>query len=147
MRSWGVAAALTLLVFPAQHATVVDGDTLKWSGTTWRLHGIDAPEMKQWCGDYPAGVVATGVLQKLISEGERVTCEAKTVDRFGRTVGVCRIDGRDLGKAMVELGMALAFVRYSADYVAEEEQARAAGLGMHNRGCATPWDFRASHRK
>jgi len=34
--------------------SVTDGDMIKLNGTTYRLWGIDAPETKQWCGDYPA---------------------------------------------------------------------------------------------
>src|SRR5262245_48944012 len=35
--------------------TAVDGDTLRIGALTIRLFGIDAPEMKQVCGDWPAG--------------------------------------------------------------------------------------------
>jgi len=83
----------------------VDGDTINHNGTTFRLWGIDAPENKQWCGDYPAGVQATATLEKLI-KGKVVTCEKRDVDRYGRTVAVCRANGDDLGAAMVRLGMA-----------------------------------------
>lgn len=143
-----VALVASVLAMPAaaQHATVVDGDTLKLNGTTWRLHGIDAPETKQWCGDYAAGVFATAMLDKLVS-GKEVTCEAKATDRYGRTVGICRVDGQDLGKAMVRLGLSWAFVRYSADYVAEEAQARADNLGVHARNCEVPWLWRAQKRQ
>jgi endonuclease YncB( thermonuclease family) len=44
------------IALPAAAQTVTDRDTIKLNGTTWRLWGIDAPETKQWCGDYPAGV-------------------------------------------------------------------------------------------
>jgi endonuclease YncB( thermonuclease family) len=42
--------------------------------------------------------------------------------------------GEDLGRAMVQLGMAWAFVRYSRDYVDQEAQARAENLGVHASG-------------
>lgn len=35
-----------LLATPADAQTAVDGDTLKLDGTTYRIHGIDAPESK-----------------------------------------------------------------------------------------------------
>jgi endonuclease YncB( thermonuclease family) len=125
--------------------SVTDGDTLKVDGTIYRLWGIDAPESKQWCGDYPAGIMATGTLQMLI-KGKTVVCEPKATDRYGRTVAICRADGEDLGRAMVQLGMAWAFVRYSRDYFDQEAQARAETLGVHAYACLFPWDWRAQHR-
>lgn len=66
-----------------------------------------------------------------------VACEPKTTDRYGRAVAVCRVDGVDLGAAMVRAGHALAFVRYSADYLPQENEARAA---------RAPSDWRARQR-
>lgn len=128
MRAWllGFVAAGLALAPPVAAQTITDGDTLRLSGTTYRLHGIDAPESRQWCGDYPAGAIATGVLASLI-EGREVVCEPKATDRYGRVVAICRADGQDLGKAMVRLGAAVAFTRYSTDYMADEEAARAEG--------------------
>ena len=45
---------------------------------------------------------------------------------------------------MVHAGMALAFVRYSRDYVQDEAAARAARLGVHAHGCSPPWEWRAA---
>lgn len=125
--------------------TIVDGDTIKHNGTTFRLWGIDAPENKQWCGDYPAGVQATATLEKLI-KGKVVTCEKRDVDRYGRTVAVCFANGDDLGAAMVRLGMAWAFVRYSRDYVGQERQAATEGLGVHAHNCMPAFDWQAERR-
>lgn len=141
------ALAACLLVFPASAQTVTDGDTIKLNGTTYRLWGIDAPETKQWCGDYPAGVLATATLETLMKGRGEVACERKDTDRYGRTVAICRVDGRDLGKAMVELGMAWAFTRYSQDYVGEEERARQNKLGVHGRDCQPAWEWRAAQRR
>jgi hypothetical protein len=107
--------------------------------------GIDAPESKQWCGDYPAGVMATGTLEMLI-KGKTVVCEPKATDRYGRTVAICRADGEDLGRTMVQLGMAWAFVRYSRDYVDQEARARAENLGVHAYPCVVAWEWRAQQR-
>jgi endonuclease YncB( thermonuclease family) len=131
---------------PVAAQTVVDGDRIKLDGTTYRLWGIDAPEIDQTCGDWPAGVVATGALEMLI-KGKAVVCEAKTTDRHGRTVAICRADGEDLGRAMVQLGMAWAFTRYSQDYAAAEAKARAKHIGVHAQVCELPWDWRARHRE
>ena len=137
---------LLLLALPAAAQTVTDGDTIKLNGTTYRLWGIDAPETKQWCGDYPAGFMAAAVLETLMKGSGPVICERKDTDRYGRTVAICRIDGRDLGKQMVQIGMAWAFRRYSQDYAPDEAIAKARVLGVHARGCQPAWEWRAVQR-
>lgn len=127
-------------------ALVVDGDTIKLGGTTWRLWGIDAPESKQSCGEWPAGVRSTAALKQAV-QGRTVTCEARAVDRYGRTVGLCRAEGEDIGAVMVKLGLAWAFVRYSADYVEVEAQARQENLGVHAHGCQPAWEWRRTQAK
>ncbi len=94
---------------------------------------------------YPAGLVAAAALKNII--GDRpVTCEPKAIDRYGRTVALCRAGGEDLGEAMVKSGMAYAFVRYSKDYVATEDQARSERIGLHIYQCDLPWEWRARNR-
>jgi endonuclease YncB( thermonuclease family) len=74
--------------------------------------------------------------------GKTITCEDKGRDRYGRSIGLCRANGEDLGAAMVELGMAWAFTRYSWDYVGLEEKARRENLGVHAFGCQPAWEWR-----
>lgn len=129
----------------AQVATAVDGDTLKIGGRSVRIHGIDAPEMKQRCGDWPAGELAQEALAAMVT-GRTVRCEGRGNDRYGRMLATCNVDGFDLGAEMVRSGMALAFVRYSNDYVSQESEAKAAGRGMHGYQCEAPWAFRSKTR-
>src|SRR6476646_8794798 len=111
MDSRVLAVVLALLAMPAAAQTVVDGDTIKLNGTTYRIWGIDAAETKQACADgWMAGKEATAAMLKLV-KGRTVTCEEKVKDRYGRTVALCRADGVDLGAAMVSAGMAWAFTR------------------------------------
>ena len=66
-----LVAALTLAASPvfAEAVRVVDGDTLKIDGVTYRLWGIDAPEAQQSCADdWPAGRTATEHLRTLVSD-------------------------------------------------------------------------------
>jgi endonuclease YncB( thermonuclease family) len=140
-----LALVVALAAGSAGAQTITDGDTIKMDGVTYRLWGIDAPETKQWCQDYPAGSIATGTLEMLI-KGKTVVCEPKATDRYGRTVAICRADGEDLGRMMVQLGMAWAFVRYSRDYFDQEAQASDDRLGVHAYPCVVPWEWRAQHR-
>lgn len=142
------ALALALLATtPAIAQTVTDGDTLRLSGVTYRLHGVDAPETKQDCPDgWGAGRVATTHLQSLIA-GRSVTCQAKEKDRYGRTVAVCFAGGVDLGERMVRDGFAWAFTRYSQDYAGQEARAKVDKLGVHGHSCAPAWEWRAAQRR
>jgi endonuclease YncB( thermonuclease family) len=90
-----------------------------------RLWGIDAPKIHQRCPDRRLfGIEASHDLRSLTTA---TRSPARTVaDRYGGMIGLCRADGVDIQAAMVRTGMAWAFVRYSSDYVHEEEQAKAA---------------------
>ncbi|MCF8534082.1 MAG: thermonuclease family protein [Reyranella sp.] len=136
-----------VIASPAPAQIITDGDTIKLAGTTYRLWGIDAAEAHQACSDgWVAGKAATEYLTGMM-RGKSVTCEAKVIDRYGRTVAICRANGRDLGADMVAAGMAWAFTRYSMDYVPQEAAARLRRLGVHGHdGCEKPWDWRAQNR-
>jgi endonuclease YncB( thermonuclease family) len=82
--------------------------------------------------------MVTTRLQALVS-GRTVLCEAKDKDRCGRTIAICRASGEDLGAILVSEGLAWAIVRYSSDYVRQEERAKAARLGVHVHGCIPAW--------
>jgi endonuclease YncB( thermonuclease family) len=124
-----------LLATPAIAQTVTDGDTIKLNGTTYRLWGIDAPESKQWCGNWPAGAIATAMLEMLI-KGKTVVCEPKTTDRYGRTVAICRADGEDLGRTMVQLGMAWASFATAATTSTRKQRRRPKTLASMPRGAS-----------
>jgi len=130
------ACAFQAVVFAASAQTITDGDTIRQGGVTYRLWGIDAPENAQTCADgWPAGSLATTRL-KALTAGRPVVCDDRGRDRYGRTIARCTVAGADLGAIMVREGMAWAFVRYSADYVEQEQRAKADGLGVHRmRAC------------
>jgi|SRR5579883_753683 len=137
-------APLTVALLAAQASaqTVTDGDTIKLSGQRVRLWGIDAPESQQLCPDgWPAGRAATTYMRELV-RGHVITCENRGVDRYGRMIGLCRADGVDIQAEMVRSGMAWAFVRYSRDYVSQEADAKASGLGVHAHRCEPAWEWR-----
>lgn len=155
---WRLVVALALLSMGAVgsaaaqtgRATIIDGDTLDVAGVRVRLWGIDAPESRQIClrveVAYLCGQLATQHLRALVA-GQEVTCVPRSRDRYGRTVALCRIADLDLGAAMVRDGWALAFVRYAADYVGVEEEAKVAGRGLWQGKFMAPWEWRAMARR
>ena len=130
-------------------ARVIDGDTLEVAGQRIRLHGIDAPERAQACriakAQWFCGAVARSELAQLVA-GRDLACEARDVDRYGRTVAVCSADGQDINAAMVAQGWALAYRQFSDDYVTQEGKARKAHLGMWRGEFVAPWDWRRGDR-
>jgi endonuclease YncB( thermonuclease family) len=131
-------------------ASVIDGDTIEIRGQRIRLFGIDAPEGRQTCTDaqgttYRCGQKAAQALDYRISDGV-VTCEPKDRDRYGRIVAVCRAYGEDLSAWMAGLGWALAFRRYSMQYVPAEKLAERRKAGMWSGEFMPPWEFRARGR-
>jgi endonuclease YncB( thermonuclease family) len=143
--SLGIVATALVLGLPASGQTVVDGDTIDLKGTIFRLHGIDAPELRQVCADgWPAGRAARDYLGELIGMKE-VSCTTR-MGEFGHEIAaICRADGIDLGAAMVTGGYALAFVPYSARYITQEDAATSARRGVHGHKCIAPWQWRRGH--
>ncbi|MEX2009067.1 MAG: thermonuclease family protein [Dongiaceae bacterium] len=129
-------------------ACVIDGDTIIVAGERVRLHGIDAPELDQtfWCRgrNLPCGAMALAVLEALTA-GVKLRCEAVERDRHGRLVAKCfSPNGIDVGRRLVLAGWAVAYRRYSMDYVDAEDDARKAGRGLWKGGFMNPWVWRAS---
>ena len=128
---------------------IVDGDSLVIDGVKIRLHGIDAPERDQTCGTDPnrwdCGRQASRALSEMIDRAP-VTCHERDVDRYGRIVAVCTVGGVLLNNRMVAEGWAVAYRRYSMDYVGEEDQAREARRGMWSGEFVTPEEWRRGQR-
>ena len=126
---------------------VIDGDTVRIGGDVIRIWGIDAPEKRQDCQaegrTYACGQRAREYLESLV-RGQRVECRVLLVDRYGRNVSWCVIDGdRDLAYQMVLAGWALDYRRYSdGHYVAPEYRARILKRGMWAGAFVAPWDWR-----
>lgn len=129
-------------------AMAVDGDTLDFDGRRVRLEGIDAPELAQtcgrrWLGTWKCGRVAQRALDTLV-DGRRVTCESKGHDKYGRDLGVCFVDGKDINSTLVRQGMAWAFVQYSQSYVTHEAAARQEKSGIWQGRAEPAWSFRGA---
>ena len=140
-------------VFPSASvsgfARVIDGDTLVVGAKRIRLFGIDAPESDQFCRvegrSWPCGREATRALSGRIG-GYPIACDARTRDDYGRMVAVCRSGGTELNRWMVAQGWALAYRRYSRDYVAEERKAKFAKRGVWRGEFVSPWEWRRGWR-
>lgn len=131
-------------------ASVTDGDTVVIRGIRIRLHGIDAPESARLCQDaadksYRCGQVAALALANRIGEAN-ISCEPRDTDRYGRTVAVCRKGEEDLNAWMVSKGYAMAYQRYSRDYVGSETTARALKRGLWAGTFDPPSDWRRAKR-
>ena len=138
-----VPVATPAAAAPDGQVRVVDGDTLKVGGVTVRLHGIDAPEQAQACGTVACGRWAAETAAAML-DGRPAACTPTDVDRYDRIVARCTVAGRDVGAALVEAGVAMAFQRYSTEYVDHEKRAFAAGRGIWAWDPMPPWDWRAT---
>ena len=82
----------------AAGAVVKDGGTVQVAGVTYRLDGIDAPELDQMCIDEHADAWACGVeardqLVKLIGN-RAVRCEDLGLAPYkSRHIGICTVEG------------------------------------------------------
>ena len=115
-------------------ASVIDGDTLEVRGQRIRLHGIDAPESGQVCQDetgrdYRCGQAAATALSDKIGR-RKVSCVPNATDRYGRIIAVCVAGKENLNRWLVEEGWAIAYRRFSSEWVPQEMGAQAAGRGL-----------------
>ena len=125
---------------------VIDGDTIHIGDTKIRLHGIDAPEIKQTCRtskgkEQMCGVLAKQALERLV-KGQDVTCKGDTRDRYKRLIAVCYVGQLNINEQMVADGWALAYRRYSTDYVRAETLAKSRREGMWRTEFVPPWKWR-----
>lgn len=127
--------------------SVADGDTVTLtdganSRYVIRLQGIDAPEHKQ-----PFGSESKDVLKSLVDDKDDVVVTVGKKDRYGRIVGVMRIDGLDIGLEMIRRGYAWHYKAYEKDQTADDRKlyadaeatAREENLGLWP---VPPWEFR-----
>jgi endonuclease YncB( thermonuclease family) len=152
----GILALALVLAIPAPETSarstperpvrVIDGDTLDVGGERVRLEGIDAPELAQTCprrlvGTWDCGRAAAQELRRQV-QGRDLDCQPRGTDKYGRTLGVCYIAGRDVNALMVRHGFAWAFRKYSLSYMREEEAARAEHAGIWQAEAEPAWEYR-----
>ena len=127
---------------------VTDGDSMRIGNTRIRLHGIDAPEIKQTC-DFNGEVWSCGrqAKRKLTDKigNNFVMCTVRDIDKYRRLVAVCRLGSVHLNAWMVENGWAVAYRNYSDEYIKDEHKAKAARKGVWRGNFLMPWDWRRKH--
>jgi endonuclease YncB( thermonuclease family) len=131
------------LTGPVTH--VVDGDTLDLAGRRIRLADLDAPERDQTCGRSDGGTWSCGRSASAAladaTKGKSLTCTARDIDRYHRTVARCRTPEGDLGSLMVSKGLAIGL----GGYAAEQTAARAARSGIWQGDFIMPAEWRRQH--
>lgn len=113
-----ILIALTALLHPAPVAAQVqvrDGDTIVVAGTPVRLNGVDAPELGT-----RAGQDARRWMVNFLA-GRGVNCRLNGERSHDRWVGLCFVDGKDIGAALIAAGHALDCRRYSGGRYAHLE--------------------------
>ena len=122
-----------------------DGDSLTVEEREIRLFGIDAPEFDQTCQRdglrWACGAEAANQLSALVT-GKTVRCEQVGTDQYDRMLARCRVGATDINRTMVALGFAVAYRRYSSDYVSIEASAKGNKLGLWAGQFESPSDYR-----
>ena len=136
---------------------IIDGDTVHINNKKIRLEGIDAPEIKQQCKrnflqisifigfqfskNYPCGVTSkTKLINKI--DNSKIKCISSSKDRYKRYLATCYKDKINLNKWMVRNGYAVAYKRYSKDYIKDEEFAKENKRGMWDGSFTMPEKWR-----
>ena len=136
---------------------VVDGDTIHKGSKKFRLEGIDAPEIKQQCQktylqistivgfnfkkNYSCGITSKKRLIDKINKSQ-INCIASGRDRYKRYLATCYKDKVNLNKWMVRNGLAVAYKRYSKDYLGDEIYAKENKLGLWKGSFIRPEKWR-----
>jgi endonuclease YncB( thermonuclease family) len=135
---------------PAADATVRDGGTIELADVTYRLDGIDAPELDQICIDehadaWTCGVEARDQLSRLIG-GRKVHCEDLGLGPYkARHIGICTVEGEttSLNQLVVRQGFALNFEPYARGRFREDEAGAKDNRRGLWKGCfVAPQEFR-----
>ncbi len=158
MRSplFAITSAIALIISAPVHAdeitgqaSVIDGDTIEIHGQRIRLHGIDAPESRQLCEQggqkYRCGQRASLALADKIGRSV-VRCDKRGTDRYKRIIGICFSGDEDLNRWMVRTGWAVAYRRYSIDYVRDENLAHKDRIGIWAGSFEMPSEWRRKSR-
>ena len=136
---------------------IIDGDTLNINGHKIRFEGIDAPEIKQQCKkdylkvssiigftlrkNYYCGITSKKKLEQKI-KNSKIKCISLSKDRYKRYLATCYKDKINLNKWMVRNGYAVAYKRYSKQYLNDEKYAKENERGIWKGSFLRPEKWR-----
>ncbi len=133
---------------------VVDGDTIYIKNYKIRLEGIDAPEMQQTCRkpflqiaffnfqkDYYCGKISKQKLSKKIGK-QKIKCILNGKDRYKRFLAKCFKGKTNINRWMVRRGYAVAYKKYSKQYILDENLAKEEKLGLWEGSFLSPEKWR-----
>jgi endonuclease YncB( thermonuclease family) len=152
-RFFPIILGAILLQTPARAVTAIvhDGDTIQLGDITYRLDGIDAPELDQTCIDdhadpWSCGIDARDQLTKLIN-GRAVHCDDLGVDKTTkkRHVGVCTVEGEatPLNQQLARHGLAISVEPALKVHASDDAAAAKADRSGLWKGCfIAPAEFR-----
>ena len=119
---------------------VLDGDLIKV-----RLYGVDAPEKDQDFGYESKKALINYVADKTIE------IDIKSKDRYGRSVGILYVDGRNINEELLRDGYVWYYEQYDKNNERSrllQENAMKNKLGLFSKkGYIEPWKFRKAKKK
>ena len=94
------------------------------------------------------GKLATEYLKNLLKDVSTPSmhCKISSKDRYGRSIGVCYIEDKNVNRNLVENGWALAYREYSEDYIFNEKLASKKKIGIWQGEFVEPWNWRKGMR-
>lgn len=155
LRIWISSFAFLLLVAWDGHCqltgkvvSIADGDTFtllveNGEQVRVRLYRIDCPEKGQDFSNKAKEFLAEQVFNK------EVVVDRKGLDRYGRTIGLVKIDGTTVNEKLLEAGLAWHYRQYDAnpEWAKIEAEARASKRGLWmNPSPIPPWEYRKGVR-
>jgi endonuclease YncB( thermonuclease family) len=134
---------------------IADGDTITLldAGKVQyriRLGGIDAPEKGQAFGHASRQHMAN------LAFGKKAAADCYKMDRYERLVCTVRVDGKDVGLAQLDAGLAWWYRKYAneqppqerLEYEIAETQAYVDRIGLwQDRNPVPPWVWRQTERE
>lgn len=146
-----LSAVLTAGAVRAGEVAAVSGDTVRLDRGTFRLYGVNAPEMDQICLDgkgesWPCGLAARDRLAEAIKAGN-LNCDDQGADPLNptRRLGLCWLQAADmsLNQRIVREGWALSIVAPgSRGFKADQDDAEDHQRGLWQGCFVSSADFR-----